>query len=431
VGFTCYELIDRKKRGRELSGEDIRAFVAGVVSGDVSDAQAAAMMMAVWFRGMSHGEAADLTLAMAESGEMLDLSGLGRCVDKHSSGGVGDKTTLVVGPLAAAAGATVVKLSGRGLGHTGGTLDKLESIPGLRTDLSAEEILAAGREVGLVVAGQTAEIAPADKRLYAVRDVTATVDSIPLIAASIMSKKLAAGAGSIVLDVKCGRGAFAQDRRFARELAELMVAIGRHAGRDMAAAITPMDAPLGRAVGNALEVREAIECLRGQGPDDLTELCLALSARMVQLSGVAETEARGAVEAALRTGGALAKFEHMVVRQGGDGSVIADPSRLPTATVMQNVCSAGDGWVEGIDALAVGRACVALGAGRVKKADRVDPAAGVVVCRGVGERVGVGDCVAVIHASDAALAENAAGTVSSAWQVGREPPEAPRGIEWV
>lgn len=413
------QLIEKKKHGGALAPEEIQTFVDGLMSGSISDAQAVALMMAVWFVGMTEAETTALTLAMARSGETLDLSPLGRCVDKHSSGGVGDKTTLIAAPLAAAAGARVVKLSGRGLGHTGGTLDKLESIRGFRTDLSADEFRRAAAS-GLVIAGQSADLAPADKRLYALRDVTGTIDSIPLIAASIMSKKLAAGAHGIVLDVKCGRGAFMPDREGAERLARLMVRIGTDAGRAMAAAVTRMDAPLGRAIGNALEVKEAIATLRGDGPEDLTRLSVALAAKMVEMGceGLDAERATAHVREALASGAGLAALRGMVARQGGDARCIDDPERLPAAPIRLSACAKGDGFVREIDARCIGEACLLVGAGRTRKEDAVDHAAGVMLLRQVGGKVSSGEPVAEIHAADAGAAERAVAIVAEAFVLG-------------
>ncbi|MBI3998023.1 MAG: pyrimidine-nucleoside phosphorylase [Armatimonadetes bacterium] len=429
-----YDLILKKRNGGALAADEIEALMRGFTDGAVPDYQMAAFLMAVYFRGMTPEETAALTMAMVRSGATLDLGPLAaRTVDKHSSGGVGDKTSLVLVPLVAASGVPVPKLSGRGLGHTGGTLDKLESIPGFRTALSEAEFIGQVERVGCAIAGQSAKLVPADARLYALRDVTATVDSVPLIAASIMSKKIAAGAASIVLDVKCGRGAFMKTEEEARVLARAMVDIGRSVGRRTVAVISGMDHPLGRAVGNAREVQEAIDTLSGRGPADLESLCLALGGWMLTLGGKAASPEAGAemLRERLRSGAALAKFAEMVAAQGGDAEVARDPGRLPQAPVQVPVPSPASGVVVGIDGHAVGLAVMRLGAGRARKEDAVDPAVGVVLERTVGARVQASDALAVVHARSAEAAEQAAAEVVAAYTVGdTAPPEEPliRGI---
>ncbi|MGH3104156.1 MAG: thymidine phosphorylase [Gaiellaceae bacterium] len=416
------ELIQRKRDGEELAADEIADLVLGYARGEIPDYQLAAFCMAVYFRGLSSAETFALTDAMIRSGETIDLGAeLGRkVVDKHSTGGVGDKTSLAVGPIVAACGVPFGKMSGRGLGHTGGTLDKLESIPGFRIELSHEEFVAQVRDVGLAIIGQTADLVPADKRLYGLRDVTATVDNVSLIAASIMSKKLAAGAHAIVLDVKVGDGAFMKSLPAARELAEMMLALGRHAGREVVCVLTDMDSPLGYAVGNALEVREAVATLRGEGPPDFAELVLASSAHLLALSdlGVDETEARGRVEAAVSDGSALAAYERWIRAQGGD----PDLEALPQAPVVREVAAERNGYVARIGAVRVGMAALHLGAGRRTKEDPIDYGVGVVCRRKRGDRVAAGEPLAEIHARDAASAAEAVAEVAGAFELANEPP---------
>jgi pyrimidine-nucleoside phosphorylase len=398
--------------------------VLGYARGDVPDYQMAAFCMAVFFRGLSGTETLALTEAFIESGERLDLrSALGRkVVDKHSTGGVGDKTSIAVGPIVAACGVPFGKMSGRGLGHTGGTLDKLESIPGFRVELSTEEFVAQVREVGLAIIGQTADLVPADKGLYALRDVTATVDEVSLIAASIMSKKIAGGAEAVVLDVKVGSGAFMKSLDDARELAEAMLELGRRAGREVVCLLTDMDQPLGRAVGNALEVREALATIRGEGPPDFTELVLTATARLLSLSdlGIREEEGRARAEAALLDGSAVAAYERWIRAQGGD----PDEDRLPGAPVVRTVESPRGGAVRRVDAIAVGQAAVHLGAGRRTKEDSIDHGVGIVVHAKRGDRVGAGDPLAEVHARDDESARAGAEDVLAAYELGDEAPPA-------
>jgi pyrimidine-nucleoside phosphorylase len=397
------DIITKKRDGGELTREEIDAFIMGYVAGSVPDYQAAAMAMAIYFRGMTHAETASLTEAMAFSGETLDLHDtLPFIVDKHSSGGVGDKTTLVVGPIVATLGVPVGKMSGRGLSFSGGTLDKLESIPGFTTRLSLEQFKRQLKEVGLVVAGQTQELAPADGKLYSLRDVTGTVPSLPLIASSIMSKKIAAGADAIVLDVKVGHGAFMETVPAAVELAELMVSIGKRLGRKMTALIGDMSQPLGLAVGNALEVQEAVATLRGGGPADFRDHCIDVSREMLLISGKAGSpeEAETAARWTLADGSAWEKFRQFVAAQGGDVAYVDDPSKLPAAPFVEPLLAPARGYLARIDAREVGYTVVDLGGGRARKEDDVDAAVGVVLAEGtkVGQLVAGGQPLLTVHA---------------------------------
>jgi pyrimidine-nucleoside phosphorylase len=416
------DLIQRKRDGEELPAEDVAELVLAYSRDEVPDYQMAAFCMAVFFRGLSGAETFALTDAMIRSGETIDLRAeLGRkVVDKHSTGGVGDKTSLAVGPIVAACGVPFGKMSGRGLGHTGGTLDKLEAIPGFRVELSHQDFVAQVREVGLAIIGQTADLVPADKRLYALRDVTATVDNVSLIAASIMSKKLAGGAEAIVLDVKVGDGAFMKTLDDARELAETMRELGLRAGREVVCVLTDMDQPLGFAVGNALEVREAVHTLRGEGPPDFTELALASAAHLLALSdlGVDESEARARAEQAVDEGTALQAYERWIRAQGGD----PDEAALPTAPVVREVRAERSGYVSRIGAVRVGVAALRLGAGRATKEATIDHAVGVVCRRKRTDRVEAGDVLAEVHARDDAGAATATAEVLAAYEIGDEAP---------
>ena len=401
--MRAVDIITKKRDGGELTAAEIDFFIHGFTRGEIPDYQAAAWLMAVYFQGMSEQEAIHLTMSMARSGEMLDLSDVAPfVVDKHSSGGVGDKTTLVVGPLVASLGIPVGKMSGRALGFSGGTLDKLESIPGFRAELTLDEFKRQLGEVGLVVAGQTAEFIPADGKLYALRDVTGTVPSLPLIAASIMSKKIATGSNGIVLDVKVGRGAFMRTEEEAVALAELMVKIGRGVGRKVRAAISDMNQPLGRAVGNALELKEAIETLHGRGPEDFLEHCLVIAGQMVLLAERAadEADARAKLVASLKEGRAWAKFKEWITAQGGDEAYVEKPDRLPQARLVEALPAPRSGYVASIDALKVGLTVAQLGGGREKKGDPIDHAVGVVLEAKVGDRVAQGEPLCTIHAND-------------------------------
>lgn len=396
------DLIAKKRDGGELTPAEIDYLIKGYTEGNIPDYQMSAFSMAVYFRGMSERERADLTLAMAASGDRIDLSGIsGVKVDKHSTGGVGDSTTLVLAPLVASVGVPVAKMSGRGLGHTGGTIDKLASIPGFQSELRSETFVELVNRNGLAVVGQSGNLTPADKKLYALRDVTATVESIPLIASSVMSKKIAAGADAIVLDVKTGDGAFMKELADARELAQAMVGIGRQVGRRTVAVISDMSQPLGRAVGNALEVREAIDTLRGAGPADLTELCLVLGSQMAVLAGQAADagQARRLLEDAIASGRALAAFRRFVEAQGGNPDVTEQPELLPTASYRIELRARETGYVAKLAAERIGLAAMMLGAGRATKDDAIDLAVGIVLCRKVGDPVALGEPLAVIHAN--------------------------------
>jgi pyrimidine-nucleoside phosphorylase len=415
------ELIQRKRDGEELAGAEITELILAYARGDVPDYQLAAFCMAVYFRGLTSAETFALTDAMVRSGETLDLGAtLGRrVVDKHSTGGVGDKTTLAVGPVVAACGVPFGKMSGRGLGHTGGTLDKLEAIPGFKIELTTAEFVAQVRETGLAVVGQTADFVPADRKLYALRDVTATVDNVSLIAASIMSKKIASGADAIVLDVKVGDGAFIKTVAEARSLAEMMIALGRQAGRDVVCVLTDMEQPLGCAVGNALEVREAVAMLRGGGPDDFRELVLDASAHLLSLSdlGVGHAEGRRLAEEAVANGAATAAYGRWIRAQGGD----PDEAALPRAPVVREVTAPAAGVVQRLAALPVGVAALHLGAGRATKDATVDHAVGVVCRKKIGDAVEAGEPLAEIHARDDRSAADGVAAVAAAYELGPEP----------
>lgn len=394
------DLIQKKRDGGELTPDELEFLIEGYSRGDVPDYQMSAWAMAVFFKGMTAHETAALTMAMAGSGDQVDLSAIhGVKVDKHSTGGVGDKTTLIIGPLVASVGVPVAKMSGRGLGHTGGTIDKLESIEGFHTELTQEAFMKQVNDIGLSVIGQSGDLAPADKKLYALRDVTGTVESIPLIASSVMSKKIAAGADAIVLDVKTGSGAFMKTVQDAEALAQAMVSIGTKVGRKTAAVISDMDQPLGYGIGNALEVAEALDTLRGQGPEDLTELCLTLGAHMVVLGGKAKTfeEAKALLRRQLDNGEALAKFKAFIEAQGGDGSIVDEPVKLPQAPLTVEVTADAAGFVGAIEAEQLGLAAMLLGAGRATKDAVIDYAVGLTLRKKVGDSIQAGDTLAVLH----------------------------------
>jgi pyrimidine-nucleoside phosphorylase len=428
--MRAYELIKSKRDGRPLEPSDIRAFIDAYTVGDVPDYQMSAMCMAVFYQGLSPVELGAWTRAMLESGEVLDLSDTpGIKVDKHSTGGVGDKVSLSLAPLAAACGVPVPMISGRGLGHTGGTLDKLESIPGFRVNLSVADYRRLVREVGCCLIGQTATLAPADKKLYALRDVTATVDCIPLIASSIMSKKLAEGIDALVLDVKVGSGAFMKTLGDARTLANTMISIGAEMGKKVVALLTDMDQPLGRTIGNSLEVIEAVEMLRGQAPADYTELTLALTAEMLVLGGKAqhELDARELLAQAMASGAAERKLCEIVAAQGGDPGAITDLGKLPRARRQVAIRATTKGVVTSIASEAMGLAAMALGAGRAKSTDVIDPAVGFVLEKKVGDAVDVGEPLVTMHVNDDSRIEAATARVLAAYAIGTHAP-APRPL---
>ncbi len=402
------DLIEKKRDGKTLTTEEVNFVVKGFTDGSVPDYQMSAFAMAVFLKGMTEKEYSDLTMAMVHSGDTIDLSNIeGIKVDKHSTGGVGDTTTLVLGPLVASLDIPVAKMSGRGLGHTGGTIDKLEAVEGFHVELTEEEFTKQVNDIKLAVIGQTGDLTPADKKLYALRDVTATVNSIPLISSSIMSKKIAAGADAIVLDVKTGAGAFMKDIDDARDLAKAMVKIGNNVGRQTVAVISDMSQPLGFAIGNALEVKEAIDTLKGEGPKDLEELCLVLGSQMVVLAKKAETieEARAKLLENMKNGKALEVFKAFLVAQGGDGSVVDHPSKLPQAKYVQEVVAKQDGYVSQIVADAVGTAAMKLGAGRATKESVIDLAVGLMLNKKVGEAVKKGDSLVTVYSSTEDISE--------------------------
>ncbi len=402
--MRMYDIIMKKRNGGELSGEEIAFFVEGYTRGEIPDYQVSALMMAIYFQKMTQKETLALTLAMAHSGDMLDLSAIhGIKVDKHSTGGVGDKTSLALAPMVAACGIPVAKMSGRGLGHTGGTIDKLESFPGFTTALSREQFIRNVNTTGMAIMGQTADLAPADKKLYALRDVTATVDNLSLIASSIMSKKLAAGADAIVLDVKTGSGAFMKAEEDARALAREMVRIGRNAGRRTIAVLSDMDQPLGHAVGNALEVKEAIDTLKGHGPSDFQELCLVLGTQMLLAGGRTQDpeEAEEMLRESIENGDALRKLAQFVESQGGDARAVYDPGLLPAAPIRQTLAAPVSGYISHIACDEIGICSLLLGGGRETKDSSIDLSVGLVLQKKVGDYVEAGEPIAVIHARDA------------------------------
>ena len=429
-----YDVIKKKRDGHALTEAEIRSFIEGYVTGEIPDYQAAALCMAIWFRGMDAAETAALTMAIRDSGDTLHFDNIhGLRVDKHSTGGVGDKTSLVVAPVVASLGVKVAKMSGRGLGHTGGTVDKLEAISGFRTDLSTAEFEAIVNRVGIAIVGQSANLAPADKLLYALRDVTATVDSLPLIASSIMGKKLAADDDCILLDVKTGSGAFMKTEADSRALAEAMVDIGKRAGKKTRALITDMDRPLGNAIGNTLEVIEAIETMNGHGPSDLTELCVALATHMLVIAdrGTA-SECEKQVRRAMTDGSALRTFADMVDAQGGDGSWIHHPEKFPSSPCSRDVLAPKDGFITHVDCEGYGTSALLLGAGRNRKEDVIDPAAGILLHAKTGDAIRIGQPIATLYASREELLNAAEQKLLDSTEIGvQAPPPRPLIVDIV
>lgn len=429
--FKMVDLIAKKKNGEAHTPEEIHFIIDGIKNNTIPDYQLSAWLMAICLKGMTFDESSVLTLEMANSGDVLDLSSLGEyVVDKHSTGGVGDKTTLILIPLLAAAGLPVAKLSGRGLGHTGGTIDKLESIPGFKTSLELDEFLNLVKTTGAAIASQTAHLAPADGRLYALRDVTATIDSIPLIAASVMSKKIAAGANVIVLDVKCGNGAFVKKPEDAQKLSETMVEIGKRLNKSVTCVITSMEQPLGNAVGNSIEVIESIQTLKNNGPEDLKELCLYLGAIALVKSNKAKNinAAKDILNKLLENDSAYSKFKEIVEAQDGDIIVIDNPEKLPTAKYIVEYKSDKNCYIEGLDALTIAKACKILGAGREKKGDKIDYSVGIIVNKKIGNKVHSGEVLAQIHTNSEDLGQYALNLVKQAYNFSDTMPETPRLI---
>lgn len=422
--MRMYDIILKKRANLPLTDEEIRFVIDGYVKGEIPDYQVSALLMTIVFNGMNARELGTLTLAMAQSGNMVDLSNIdGITVDKHSTGGVGDKTTLIIAPLVAASGGKVAKMSGRGLGHTGGTIDKMESIPNLKVSLEQDAFINQVNKIGLAVIGQSEGLAPADKKLYALRDVTGTVDSIPLIASSVMSKKLASGAQAILLDVKVGSGAFMKNIENARELAKAMVDIGKENGRSVKAILTNMDRPLGHAIGNALEIREVIDTLKGHGPEDLTHECIIMAAHMLVLSHICDYEtALSRVQEALDSGAALERLRMMIDAQDGDSRVIDDESLLAIGKFTYDVTAPQDGYITHMNTEQCGIASVMLGAGRTVKDGPIDYSAGILMHKKTGDSVTVGECIATLYASDESLLSNAAKTYLEAITFGETAP---------
>lgn len=432
--MRMYDLIEKKRNGERLSKEEIHFMVSGFTDGSIPDYQMSAMMMAIYFQGMDKEETLTLTLEMAHSGEMMDLSGInGKKADKHSTGGVGDKTSLVLGPMVACCGVPVAKMSGRGLGHTGGTIDKLESFSGFSTSISPESFIRQVNTIGMAIAGQTANLAPADKKLYALRDVTATVDQLSLIASSIMSKKLASGAETIVLDVKTGSGAFMKTEEDSFALARAMVEIGKGAGRNTVAVISDMDQPLGAAVGNGLEVKEAIAVLKGEGPEDVLELCLELGSYMLLGTGQAKTkmEARNILEKTIMDGSALKKFADFVEAQGGRREEVYHPELLPEAPVIEEFLSPAEGYVSAMKTQEVGKTVLILGGGRETKESSIDLSVGLMLHKKKGDFVKKGETLATIHAGDTEKLKAAKECFAKVYSFSEKPVEKPVLIKGV
>ncbi len=426
MSYRMYDLIRKKRDGGELTDGEIEYFIGGFTNGEIPDYQASALLMAIFYRGMTERETVTLTGCMASSGDTVDLSRFGELsADKHSTGGVGDKTTLIVAPVVAALGGKMAKMSGRGLGHTGGTVDKLESIPGYKTDLSPSDFLGQVEKIGVAVIGQSGNLTPADKKLYALRDVTATVDSIPLITSSIMSKKLAAGSHNIVLDVKVGSGAFMKTPEDAEELAREMVKIGKGCGRRVRAVLSNMDVPLGAAVGNSLEVIEAVNILKGADSGDLFEVSVILASQLVSMvRGIAASEAEREVRGVIRSGAAFEKMKEWIASQGGDVRYLDDVSLFPAASHVKDVLSPSAGFIVSTDAEKIGKASVKLGAGRASKEDPIDHAAGILIRKKTGDRIEVGDAICTLLTNDASALPGAEEEVLSAVGVGEAAPEA-------
>lgn len=425
------DLIEKKKRKVELSGEELAFIVHGFTNGEIPDYQMASFLMAVWFNGMTDRETTDLTLAMRDSGDVLDLSAIGgKVIDKHSTGGVGDKVSLALLPIVAALGVPVGKMSGRGLGHTGGTIDKLESIPGYQTSISEAQFFDQVQKIGIALIGQTSNLAPADKKMYALRDVIAAVDSMPLIASSIMSKKMAAGADAIVLDVKCGEGGFMKDEASAMELANRMIALGKLAGKDTAAVLTAMDQPLGRAVGNAIEVIEAIDALKGKGPDDFMEVVFALGNLMLQFAGCSDSDEASfaMMKEVIADGRAVSKFKELVSAQGGDGSYVEDTSKFALAPIKKEVRADHDGYVSHIHAESIGHACMVLGGGRAEKDDVIDHGVGIYLQKKIGDAVREGEVLAEVYGADDGKILDALKEVMAAYELSEKEISVPRVI---
>lgn len=429
--MRMYDIIDKKKHGEALSKDEIEWFITSMMKNEVTAEQVSAFAMAVYFQGMNDDETFYLTMAMRDSGKVLDLSGInGLVVDKHSTGGVGDKTTLVLCPIFAACGAPIAKMSGRGLGHTGGTIDKMECIPGFNTSIDIDTFISNVNKIGIALAGQTEGLAPADKKIYAIRDTTATVDQSSLIASSIMSKKLASGAEGIVCDVKVGDGAFMKNESDARRLAELMVTIGEKCDRKTIAILTAMNEPLGNAVGNTLEVIEAIEALKGNGPEDLMKVVYTLGDAMLQLSGLCKNieESYAKIDSVISDGSALTKFRLLVQSQGGDESIIDDTSKLPLASFSYDFLSEKEGYVQSVTAQHIGHACMLLGGGRAKKEDTINPGVGIVVHCKIADYVKKGEPLATIYYDDADLFETALAEVKDAITISSEKIDKPQII---